>query len=85
MAFFKEMNIYVSLILAGLFGLSSSYFMYKLIIVFREVTDLIDKGTPIDLTGIAIMGGLTIWRLMTYVLLLGFQLTQKRVVELLYG
>lgn len=83
--FFKSLNPYVALVIAMTCGLGSLYFGTKLLPVFFEVAELIDKGTPIESEGSAVIGLLSILGAFTYFLALWFQLAQKRVIEAFYG
>lgn len=82
---FKNLNPYAAIVIAMVCGLGSLYFGTKLIPVFFEVAELIDKGTSIGAKGAAVIGLLTVFGIFTYFLALLFQLAQKRVVEAFYG
>lgn len=83
--FFKNLNPYAAIAIAMVCGLGSLYFGTKLIPVFFEVAELIDKGTPIGVKGTTVIGLLSVFGVFTYFLALWFQLAQKRVVEAFYG
>ena len=75
--FFKDLNPFLAMILAMFSGLSSLYFGSKLIPIFIEVSDLINQGVEINATGIKVIIFLSIYGLLTYLLALVFQLSQK--------
>jgi hypothetical protein len=83
--FFKNLNPYLAIVIAMVCGLGSLYFGTKLIPVFFEVAELIDKGTPIGAKGAVVIGLLSMFGITTYFLALWFQLAQKRVIEEFYG
>ena len=82
--FFKSLPLIAAIPTAMILGVSSLFFGTKLIPIFFQVTDLIQKGEPIDSKGAAVIGMLVLMGCFTYALALGFQLSQKRVIELVY-
>jgi len=82
--FFKKLPLIAAIPTAMFLGVSSLFLGTKLIPIFFQVTDLIHKGEPMGTKGTAVIGMLIFLGSITYAIALGFQLSQKRVIELLY-
>ena len=82
--FFRKLPLIAAIPSAMFLGVSSLFLGTKLIPIFFQATDLIQKGEAVGAKGAAIIGMLMFLGGITYAIALGFQLSQKRVIELLY-
>lgn len=84
--FFKNMDPHIALVVAVGCGAWSFYTGSKLIPIFLDCADLLNKGTPIDsLYVFFVVVTLFLLALTTYFVTIAFLLAQKRVFEELYG